>query len=114
MRMNAMKWIASALFTTLSVVMFSQAILPASWNFDVAAPTGWSESLGASNTRYANGLSGQACRLDATADFVLLQFAEEPGSLTYNLKGQNSGGAWQGTFTIEESADGLHTLRCAH
>ncbi|MFM7814279.1 MAG: endonuclease [Flavobacteriales bacterium] len=101
-----MKWIASALFTTLSVVMFSQAILPASWNFDVAAPTGWSESLGASNTRYANGLSGQACRLDATADFVLLQFAEEPGSLTYNLKGQNSGGAWQGTFTIEESADG--------
>jgi len=106
MRMNAMKWIASALFTTLSEVMFSQAILPASWNFDVAAPTGWSESLGASNTRYANGLSGQACRLDATADFVLLQFAEEPGSLTYNLKGQNSGGAWQGTFTIEESADG--------
>ena len=34
----------------------SQAVLPTSWNFDVNAPAGWSESLGASNTRYANGL----------------------------------------------------------
>ena len=105
--MNAMKWIAAAAFLMHQAVMFSQAVLPASWNFDVAAPAGWSESLGASNTRYANGMNGQACRLDANADYVLLQFAEEPGALNYYLKGQNSGGAWQGTFTIEESVDGI-------
>jgi len=91
----------------------SQAVLPTAWNFDVNAPTGWSESLGASNTRYANGLDGQACRLDATGDFVVVAFAEEPGTLTYNLKGQNSGGTFDGTFTIQESADGVSytTLR---
>jgi len=91
----------------------SQAVLPTSWNFDVNAPAGWSESLGASNTRYANGLNGQACRLDATGDYVIVEFAEEPGTLTYNLKGQNSGGTFDGTFTIQESVDGVSytTLR---
>ncbi len=91
----------------------SQAVLPTSWNFDVNAPAGWSESLGASNTRYANGLNGQACRLDATGDFVVVAFAEEPGTLTYNLKGQNSGGTFDGAFTIQESVDGVSytTLR---
>lgn len=91
----------------------SQAVLPTSWNFDVNAPAGWSESLGASNTRYAIGLSGQACRLDATGDFVVVEFAEEPGTLTYNLKGQNSGGTFDGTFTVQESVDGVNytTLR---
>jgi len=99
-----------AIFTTIAT---AQAVLPTSWNFDVNAPAGWSESLGASNTRYANGLNGQACRLDLTGDFVLLEIGEEPGVLNYNLKGQNSGGTFQGTFTIQESPDGVNftTLR---
>lgn len=95
-----------ALMLAANITAIAQAILPASWNFDVNPPVGWTESLGASNTRYANGQNGQACRLDFTADYVLLEFAEEPGALTYYLKGQNSGGAFQGTFTIEESVDG--------
>lgn len=86
----------------------SQAVLPTSWNFDVVAPAGWSESLASGNARYANGQTGQACRLDETGDHVILEFAEEPGALSYYLKGQNSGGAFQGTFTIEESADGTN------
>lgn len=85
----------------------AQAVLPTSWGFDTATPQGWSESLGASNTRYTNGFVGAACRLDQTSDFVLIEFAEEAGALTYVLKGQNSGGAWQGTFTVEESVDGI-------
>ncbi|MCC6600593.1 MAG: endonuclease [Crocinitomicaceae bacterium] len=91
-----------------SPTIFGQAILPTAWNFDVAAPEGWSESLGASNTRYLTGQTGQACRLDATSDYVLVQFAEEPGALSYYLKGQNSGGTWQGTFTVQQSADGVN------
>jgi len=86
---------------------YAQAVLPAFWNFDVAAPAGWTESLGTNgNTRYLNGQTGQACKLDATGEFVLLEFAEEPGMLSYYLKGQGTGGAFQGTFTIQESADG--------
>jgi hypothetical protein len=110
---STLTFICTSLLTLFTLAASAQAILPTSWNFDVNAPVGWSESLGASNTRYANGLTGQACRLDMTGDFVLLEFAEEPGVLSYNLKGQNGGGAFQGTFTIQESADGVNftTLR---
>jgi endonuclease I len=110
---STLTFTCTSLLTLFTLTASAQAILPTSWNFDVNAPAGWSESLGASNTRYANGLTGQACRLDMTGDFVLLEFAEEPGVLSYNLKGQNSGGAFQGTFTIQESADGVNfnTLR---
>jgi endonuclease I len=110
---STLTFICTAILTICTSLANAQAVLPTSWNFDVNAPAGWSESLGASNTRYANGLTGQACRLDLTGDFILLEFAEEPGVLSYNLKGQNSGGAFQGTFTIQESADGVNftTLR---
>jgi hypothetical protein len=77
--------------------VFSQAILPTAFNFSDATPEGWSESLGGSNTRYTNGFVGQACRLDQTSDYVLIEFAEEPGALTYYIKGQNQGATWQGS-----------------
>jgi endonuclease I len=110
---NTIQTLMMLVMLAVAQTVASQAVLPTAWNFDVNAPTGWSESLGASNTRYANGLDGQACRLDATGDFVVVAFAEEPGTLTYNLKGQNSGGTFDGTFTIQESADGVSytTLR---
>jgi hypothetical protein len=110
--MNHMNYLAKKTIGTCAMLLMtffatSQAILPTGWNFDDTTPTGWAESLGASNTRYANGLSGQACRLDATADYVMVQFAEEPGALSYSIKGQNQGATWQGTFTVEESVDGV-------
>jgi endonuclease I len=93
----------------------AQAVLPTSWDFDAATPTGWTESLGSSAPRYSTGFVGSACRLDATGDYVVIEFAEEPGEVAYAIKGQNTGGAWQGTFTVEESANGtaftpLHTF----
>ena len=100
-------FVLTAFAACMRLVGYSQAALPAFWNFDVDAPTGWTESLGTNgNTRYATGAVGQACKLDATGEYVLLEIAEEPGMLSYFLKGQNSGGAFQGTFTIEESSDG--------
>jgi hypothetical protein len=95
-----------AMVLMISVSASAQAVLPTSFNFSDATPNGWSESLGGSNTRYTNGFVGQACRLDQTNDYVLIEFAEEPGALSYYLKGQNQGGTWQGSFTVEESADG--------
>ncbi|MFY7971158.1 MAG: endonuclease [Flavobacteriales bacterium] len=91
-----------------SVTLFSQAVLPTSWDFDTPAPTGWTEILNAGNTRYATGFAGTACRLDGTGDYVLVEFAEEPGAVSYYLKGQNSGATWQGTFTVEQSTDGTN------
>jgi endonuclease I len=100
-------FLLTAIAACMQFLGYSQAALPAFWNFDVATPNGWTESLGTNgNTRYATGFAGQACKLDATGEYVLLEFAEEPGLVTYYMKGQNSGGAFQGTFTVEESADG--------
>jgi len=103
-----MKKIILSVFVSVTafVAGYAQAVLPTAWNFDDATPNGWSESLGGSNTRYTNGMVGQACRLDQTNDYVQVYFAEEAGTLSYNIKGQNQGGAWMGAFTIEESVDG--------
>lgn len=99
---------AFAVAFLLGSTALAQAVLPTSWNFDVDPPAGWSESLGGTSTayRYSTGQVGQACRLDGDAEYVLVQFAEEPGTLSYYIKGQNSGGAWQGVFTVEQSATG--------
>ncbi len=108
-------------FAFLSLVMVTllagaQAALPTGFNFDETTPVGWTENLGTNGlTRYASGQAGQSCKLDATGENVVLYFAEEPGVLNYYMKGWNTGGSWQGTFTVEESANGtsytaLHTF----
>ncbi|MFN6378938.1 MAG: endonuclease [Flavobacteriales bacterium] len=106
---------AFAMMTLVLLTMSAsaQAILPTSWSFDVAAPAGWSESLGSGNARYTNGFVGTACRLDNTGEFVLLEIVEEPGVVTYTMKAQNTGGPFAGTFTVQESSDGNNwtTLR---
>lgn len=96
----------SAAFAVLSLGAFAQAVLPAYWGFDTATPAGWVESLGTGNTRYTNGFVNSACRLDQTGEFVVVNFVEEPGVVTYTMKGQNSGGSWLGGFAVQESADG--------
>lgn len=107
--MNTMKQILQLLVVLFAGVQMTsaQAVLPTSFNFDDPTPVGWTESLNSGNARYATGFAGQACRLDGTTDYVLVEFAEEPGDLTYYLKAQNQGGAFVGTFTVEESVDGV-------
>lgn len=95
-------------FIGLHLGSISQAVLPTSWSFDTATPQGWTESLGSGNTRYTNGAVGTACRLDNTGEFVSIFYAEEGGSLSYSIKGQNTGGPWSGTFTVEQSATGAN------
>lgn len=97
----------------------SQAVLPTFWNFDDVQPTGWTESLAINNglTRYTAGgyfvSAPSACKLDGTGEFVEIEFAEEPGTVTYNIRSSNA--PFAGTFTVEESANGttwstLHTF----
>lgn len=84
----------------------AQAPLPTSCNFDDPLPIGWSEVLDiwVGNTRYTNGLVNAACRLDGTGEYVLVNFGDVCGSVTYNIKGQ--GTASGDSFTIQESANG--------
>lgn len=88
--------------------LYSQADLPSGFNFDETTPVGWTEDLGTNGlTRYSSGQVGQSCRFDATNENVVVFFAEEPGMLSYYMKGWNTGGSWQGTFTVEESVNGI-------
>jgi hypothetical protein len=92
----------------LAVETQSQAILPTFWNFDDNQPIGWSESLNTNGlTRYtAEGYfvsAPSACKLDGTGEYVLIEFAEEPGPVSYSIRSSNA--PFTGTFTVQESAD---------
>ncbi len=86
---------------------FGQASLPSFANFDDPLPEGWTESLDVvvGNTRYTNGLVGAACRLDATGEYVVVNFGDVCGSITYHVKGQGTP-LTNDVFTIQESANG--------
>ena len=43
-------------------------------------------------------------KFDGTGDYLLLQFNETPGTLTFNIKGNGFSG---GTFTVQTSVDGV-------
>ena len=48
--------------------------------------------------------SSPKLRFDTTGDWMLLQFDEEPGKLTFDIKGNSFSG---GTFTVQTSEDGV-------
>ncbi|HEY8403735.1 MAG TPA: hypothetical protein VIK71_03905, partial [Flavobacteriales bacterium] len=82
---NWINAIVVMLCITTPAALSAQAILPTSWNFDTPAPEGWVENLGAGATRYDNGQTGQACRLDNTGENVIVHFYDEPGQVKYYL-----------------------------
>jgi len=56
----------------------SQAILPTTYGFDAAVPTGWIQALGTNGAlTYATGQVGLSGKLDATGEYVEVDFAEE-------------------------------------
>ena len=91
---------------SVSATALGQATLPAAWNFDDPTPPGWTESLDqvVNGTRYTNGLVGAACKLDADDEFVMVNFSDVCGGVTYNIKGQGS--ATNDVFSVQESVDG--------
>lgn len=95
--------------TFLGSSLFAQAPLPTSWDFNSAIPVGWTASQQNGNTTYSSGSDGNPSgRLDETNDNFEIYFNEEPGQLTYHLRGSTFQGApWDGTFSIQESVDGI-------
>ena len=97
-----------ALFGTMA---FAQATLPASENFTgftgTFAQAGWTfNNVTGTSFTYAGGQSGVSGKLDATGEYVQVFVGGQMGSTTYYLKGNNTGGAFQGTFKLRESVDG--------
>jgi hypothetical protein len=92
--------------TTIPVVLQSQPIatLPINYSgpWQNGLPAGWSQTgLG---TDYANA----AAKFDTQDDQMMVQFGEEPGMLSYKIKGNTSSGPWSGIFDVLESADGVN------
>lgn len=97
----------------------AQAVLPAVWNFSNPSignpPSGWTLGLGTNgNLTYSFGIGDAiSARLDATAEFIMIQVADKPGELSYWLSPQNAGNSWGGQFDIQESPNGTtwNTIR---
>ena len=84
----------------LSIVAYSQAILPTTWSFStINLPSGWTESGTSFYT--ASGNTPPAMKFDNTGDYMIINLNSNPGDLTYYLTGNGfSGGS---VFTVEES-----------
>jgi len=100
--------------------MSAQTALPTVWNFSTppitSPPNGWTSGLAAAGgnlTYTGSGLSiggdNTAARFDATGDFITIWFAEKAGPLSYYIKGTGipPAASFTGTFSVQESADGV-------
>jgi hypothetical protein len=93
----------TSLMLMISANYFAQAVLPTTWSFATTTlPTGWTESGTAFYT--ASGNTPPAMKFDGTGDYMIINFASNPGNLTYFLTGNSFSG---GTFTVEESEFGV-------
>jgi hypothetical protein len=94
---------------------FTQAVLPTAWNFSTPGvanpPAGWSYSLGTGNLTYATGVGDNiSLRLDQGGEFLQIQFAEKPGTISYYIRGTGiaPNPPFTGSFTVQESVDGAN------
>ena len=84
----------------LSIVAYSQAILPTTWSFPTTnLPAGWTESGTSFYT--ASGNTPPAMKFDNTGDYMIINLNSNPGDLTYYLTG--NGFSAGSVFTVEES-----------
>ena len=75
------------------------ATLPFSWD-DTSTPTG------ITNHGVGTYSSSPYLKFDGAGDYIILKFNEEPGTLTFDIKGNPSNGVWSGTFKVQTSEDG--------
>jgi endonuclease I len=91
----------------------AQCPLPTGYNFEnfisassfTPCSTGWSTNIGGTFT-YATGQAGLAGKIDIANEYVQIFTADAMGVVSYYAKGWNTGGAWLGTFKLQESTNG--------
>lgn len=90
----------SLLFTA---IVFAQAALPTSDSFTTTAlPDGWTSS--GTGSYASSGNTPPAMKFDGTGDVLTIWFAESASRVNYYMRGNSFSG---GTFSVEESEDGL-------
>lgn len=91
----------------------AQCPLPTGYNFEnfisassfTPCTTGWSTNISGTFT-YGSGQVGNAAKLDIATEYVQFFSADQIGVVSYYAKGYNTGGAWAGTFKLQESVNG--------
>ncbi|MDF2448286.1 MAG: hypothetical protein K0R26_790 [Bacteroidota bacterium] len=105
-----------AIISFINIGSFAQAPLPTSENFNnftgVFSQAGWTfneNPSGTPNYSYPSGgvLGTAAGRLDEANDNIVVYVGDQMGPVSFALKGTATAGAWQGTFNVEESVNGL-------
>ncbi len=99
------------------ITIYAQASLPTSYGWEETSyPTGWTASgLGtySSSTAVTDGTTGtihngyKSGKFDTTNDNLVINFTVIPSTLVYWIKGTSSSGAFEGTFKIQSSIDGI-------
>ncbi len=90
---------------------FENFTTPTSFTANALYPGSWTSNIGGTFT-YGSGQAGLSAKLDNTAptsgtiEYVQVNTNDVMGVVSYYLKGFNTGGAWQGTFKLQESANG--------
>lgn len=109
---NAMKIamiIGSGLLLAAGTAAFGQASLPTFYSGPWKAgplPTGWT-AYGLRSSDYADnydGVDGNAGGLDTAGDWIKINFASAPSTVSYWLKGNSLSGDY--TFKVQESVNG--------
>lgn len=97
------KIINSLIFAAIVVSnVNAQAVLPTAWSFTTTTlPVGWTESGTAFYS--ASGNTPPAMKFDNTGDYLIVNYANNAGTVSYYLAGNSFSG---GTFTVEESEFG--------
>lgn len=102
-----MKFLRVLALLALSVSAYGQATLPTFWDFNGTAPTGWTTSGTATYASNGYVVVAPSCKLDGTGDYIKIDFADDPGYVTWYIYGATANGVpWAGTFSVQESADG--------
>lgn len=90
---------------------FEGFISATSFTANTPYPGSWTSNIGGTFT-YATGQAGLAAKLDnispasGTTEYVQVFTNDQIGVVSYYLKGWNTGGAWSGTFKLQESTNG--------
>ncbi|MDD2983003.1 MAG: endonuclease [Crocinitomicaceae bacterium] len=96
------------IYSALLIVAFqlsgiAQAVLPTTYDFATTTlPANWTSNTGLDS--YAGGNPGPSLKLAQTGKFLLIHFASNPGTVTYDIAGNSFA---PGIFDVLESVDGI-------
>jgi endonuclease I len=102
--MNMNKIFYSALLAVVfQLTSFAQAVLPTTYDFATTTlPANWTSNTGLDS--YSGGNPGPSLKFAATGKFLLIHFASNPGTVTYDIVGNSFA---PGAFDVQESVDGI-------